>query len=143
MAIRHVRALSFHQVVLRSGLEESMIAFVAEICKEVGFATPQNSPKASNGSLGLVERAHLTVAGLSRTLLSVLSFRYGIELSVYHPTCEWVVRHCSWVHFTQAVNGADKMAAYQRRYGRQYGHAVVPFGETVLWKSPQAHRLKL
>ena len=80
---------------------------------------------------------------MAHTLLADVAHRYHVEMGITHPLCEWAIRLCAWLHATHAVNGTDKQTAFQRRYGRQYLHSTVPFGETLLWKSALAHQLKL
>ena len=70
VAVRHVRMLGFPKISIRCDPEASTLAFTTAMCQEISTASPQSSPKGSKGSLGLVERAHLTVTVLARTMLA-------------------------------------------------------------------------
>ena len=114
--VRYLQSLGVEKVSLRSDSEEAIAAFVRRVCEDVPSASPQLTPVGSKGSLGMCERAHQTIQGLSRTMISQIEHEYDVKLGISHPIFEWVVRHAGWVHFTQAVNGPDRQTAFFRRF---------------------------
>eukprot|EP00971_Amphidinium_carterae_P209251 4150902-Amphidinium_carterae.1 len=71
----------------------------------------------NNGSNGMVERLHLELQGMFRT-----------------------IRHVAWLTDRLLINQRDQKTLYQRHYQRLYQRPLVQFGECVLWKDPHKQR---
>ena len=57
-----------------------------------------------------------------------------------HPLMPWMIRHAAWLINRYLVH-SDGLTSYQRRWERDYKHAICEFGETVLYRLP-AKQLK-
>eukprot|EP00969_Alexandrium_andersonii_P339828 15021909-Alexandrium_andersonii.AAC.1 len=90
-------------------------------------------PKYSSGSLGLCERTHLTLAGQERTMRLEVESIYGKQLLPSHVLWPWLVRHASWLvaRFHVRSNGRT---AYRDVHDVDYKSAIIPFGETILYR---------
>ncbi len=66
-----------------------------------------------------------------------------MELPAEHPLVEWIVRNTTWLMDRFWPVPGSKDTSFELRNGRQYLSKLVPFAETVMWKDPGQHKLKL
>ena len=64
------------------------------------------------------------------------------ELPTGHPAVAWALRRSGWL-LDRFQPGDDGQTPYYRHHGRNYQNPVLPFAETVLWREPGPHLLKL
>ncbi len=141
--VKFCRSLGFERFHLQGDGEHSIQDLIAAVKEEVPEAMPRETPKAAKTANGSVERCHQTIQGLWRTFRLNVEKRYGISLLTGHPLQRWLVRHASWIHDRFEVKRSDSKTPFQRHQGRDYTSQLVPIAETVLWREPGPHTLKL
>merc|ERR1712086_426135 len=101
-------------------------------CKSTNLV-PYASPKASKGSLGRGERAHLSVQGQMRTFRMHVEKKYCIKMQPSQLLNAWACRHAAWIinRFQPRENGKTP---YFSMRGRNYSGPIVYFGENVMFK---------
>eukprot|EP00971_Amphidinium_carterae_P257442 5110675-Amphidinium_carterae.1 len=90
----------------------------------------------------MVERLHLELQGMFRTIRSCLEDQYRMRIPTHHPSLPWLFRHVSWLRDKFLIDQRDQKTAYQRQYQRLYQRPLVQFGECILWKDPHKQRFK-
>ena len=58
-----------------------------------------------------------------------------------HPLMPWMIRHAVWLINRYLIH-SDGLTSYQRRWERDYKHAICEFGETVLYRVPAKQLIK-
>ena len=53
----------------------------------------------------------------------------------------WMIRHAAWLINRYLIH-SDGLTSYQRRWERDYKHAICEFGETVLYRVPAKQLVK-
>ena len=53
----------------------------------------------------------------------------------------WMIRHAAWLINKYLIH-SDSLTSYQRRWERDYKHAICEFGETVLYRVPAKQLVK-
>merc|ERR1712086_355307 len=101
-------------------------------CKSTNLV-PYASPKASKGSLGRGERAHLSVQGQMRTFRMHVEKKYCIKMQPSHFLNDWACRHAAWIinRFQPRENGKKP---YFSMRGRNYSGPVIDFSENGMFK---------
>ena len=103
-----------------------------------------SSPKNSKGSQGRVERFHRTIEEQCRILISSLNRRYLTTITGDNEAIiQWAIRHAAFLYERFHVSREDKSTPYRRHQARDYGSALVPFGETIMWRDPTGSKYKL
>ena len=141
--IRFCQSLGFERFFIRADSENSSVDVAKAVCEKMTNAQLSKSPIAAKGSLGKCERAHQTIEGLMRTFRSQVHMKYQVELPSSHPIMHWAMRHAAWIHERFTVDSRDHMTAYERHMLRKYAGGLATFGETVVWRQPGQHKLKL
>eukprot|EP00971_Amphidinium_carterae_P186152 3695254-Amphidinium_carterae.1 len=62
----------------------------------------------------MVERLHLELQGMFRTIRSCLEGQYRMKIPTHHPSLSWLFRHVSWF----LIDQRDQKTAYQRQHQR-------------------------
>ena len=140
---QHLRGLGLERGVLQYDQEPALAQLARRATEGLPGWTVRAAHRASKGSNGRAEQAHQIVQGLARTFLHALAAATGAQLPAQHPGAAWALRHAAWVHARFAVTGDDRSTAFSRQHGRHYDGIVLMWGETVLWKEPGPHKLKL
>ncbi|CAK0878447.1 unnamed protein product [Prorocentrum cordatum] len=135
--------LGYEKIIWRTDPESAAADLIRAACHGRDGWTYESSPKESKGSLGLVERTHQDVEGLTRTILLDVESRYGVELPAEFPLIEWIVRHIAWLMDRFWIAPGAGVTPFELQYERQYHSPMVPFAETVMWKEPGPHTFKL
>ena len=99
--------------------------------------------QADKRAHGRVERYHRTAQGIWWCLVLATCTDYKLELPTGHRVLKWALRHASWLHDWLQVHREDGLTSYHRHQGRDYAGQLVPIAETVLWREPGPHKLKL
>ena len=71
------------------------------------------------------------------TLRYAVEAEYGITLHTSHNLWPWLVRYCSFIRCRYAVK-SNQRTAYQDAFDCQYTSPLIPFAETVLFKTPMS-----
>jgi hypothetical protein len=125
-------------IILKTDQEPAILYLVDDISKNrTGAKTiPEEAPKKSSGSNGMVERAVQTVEGQLRTMKSSLDERYMTKISAQHPVVVWM---CDYVGYllNRLEVGRDGKTAYERMKGKKSTVLGIEFGEKVMWKARQ------
>ena len=69
------------------------------------------------------------------TLRYAVEAEYGITLHTSHNLWPWLVCYCSVIRSRYAVK-ANQRTAYQYAFDCQCGSPLIPFAETILFKTP-------
>ena len=108
----------------------------AAAAAKIGNRTLRQTRTYSSNSQGSVERFHRTLFGQGKSLeLVKASYNNNHTINNYHPLTPWMLRHAAWLINRYSVH-SDGHTSYQRRWERDYKHAICEFGETVLYKVP-------
>ena len=129
------------RLIILSVGEHSIFELVRQTSDELPRAKQQVTPTASKGSDGRVEQANRAVEGMTRTIMQCLETRYDVETSKGHPVVQWAIRHAAWL-WKRFQPGEDGLTGY-RQYQRNHQSKTLPFAETVPWRDPGPHMLKL
>jgi hypothetical protein len=123
-------------VIIKSDQEPAIRFLVDDVCKaRTGAKTiPEESPVASKGSNGIVERAVQTIEGQIRALKSQLDERYKIKIDVEHLVVTWLVDYAAYLVNRLEV-GKDGKTSYERSKGKKATVIGIEFGEKLLWKA--------
>ena len=76
--------------------------------------------KGSKGSLGLGERANLTIQEQLRAFREAVSVKYKAEVGPDHVLMGWMVRHCAWVVNHFQVKKSTGRTLYRFIWGKDY-----------------------
>ena len=126
-------------IILKTDQEPAIKYLVDDIMKNrTGAKTiPEESPKKSSGSNGIVERAVQTVEGQIRSMKSALDMRYKTKISAEHPVVVWMCTHAAYL-LNRLEVGRDGKTSYEKSKGKKAKVLGIEFGEKVLWKARPA-----
>ena len=94
-------------------------------------------PRYSSQSLGTMGAFQKLLRGDVLTLRYAVEAEYGITLHTSHNLWPWLVRYCSFIRCRYAVK-SNQRTAYQDAFDCQYTSPLIPFAETVLFKTPMS-----
>jgi hypothetical protein len=128
----------FSEIIVKSDQEPAMMAIVTEIAKErakkgAKGTIPENSPRYSSGSNGVVERAIGSAVAQMRVMRSALEDRLEILLGSKHAAWAWMAEYGGYLLNRQEV-GHDGKTSYERNKGKKGKVSGIEFFEGVLWK---------
>eukprot|EP00971_Amphidinium_carterae_P298419 5929492-Amphidinium_carterae.1 len=137
-----IQSLGIPSGVVQSDSEHSALAVSKVAVEPIAGWTTRQTPLSSKGSNGMVERLHLELQGMFRTVRSCPEEQYRMKIPTHHPCLPWLFRHVSWLRDRFLVDQRDQKTAYQRQYQRLYDNQrpLVQFGECILWKDPHKQR---
>ena len=109
---------------------------------KVGNITVRQTPTYSTKSQGSVERFQRTLRGQVKSLREQVKASYNNHMiHNHHPLMLWMIRHAAWLINRYLVH-SDGLTSYQRRWERDYKHAICEFGETVFHRVPAKQLVK-
>ena len=109
---------------------------------KIGNITVRQTPTYSSNSQGSVERFHRTLFGQVKSLREQVKASYNNHMiGNNHPLMPWMIRHAAWLINRYLIH-SDGLTSYQRRWERDYKHAICEFGETVLYRVPAKQLVK-
>ena len=94
-------------------------------------------PRYSSQSLGSMGAFQKLLRGDVLTLRYAVEAEYGMTLHTSHNLWPWLVRYCSFIRCRYAVK-SNQRTAYQDAFDCQYTSPLIPFAETVLFKTPMS-----
>ena len=130
--------LGWKKITLMSDNENPVTALAEKLQRRMGYDKVQlkNSPKYSPASKGVAETINQILAGKIRTWLSALSREYGQEVSVNHQIFPWLCKYVAWARTRfHKIRGVTPFHVVE---GHEYSSELVPFGETVMARWPDA-----
>lgn len=132
-----IRGLGYKRVVARSDNENSVLALLKEVSKEMPEVefVPKSSIEGDHQQNGLAEVAVREVKGQARVLKSHLESNYGRRMDPKEPILAWIVRHAANV-INRGRIGPDGQTPEQRRVGKKWSRPTVVFGEQVFYRPP-------
>ena len=109
---------------------------------KIGNITVRQTPTYSSNSQGSVERFHRTLFGQVKSLREQIKASYNNHMiGNNHPLMPWMIRHAAWLINRYLIH-SDGLTSYQRRWERDYRHAICEFRETVLYRVPAKQLVK-
>ena len=122
-------------IVVKSDQEPAIEVLIKDLVQaRRGAATVvEQSPVASSGSNGVVERAIQGVEGLVRTLKCACEARWGVQLRPDEKTVVFLAEYAACL-INKLEVGTDGKTAWERSRGKRGVVMAVEFGERVLWK---------
>ncbi len=78
-----------------------------------------------------------------RTFRTKVHVKYAVELPSSHPLMQWAMRHAAWVRERFTVDSREHATAYERHMLCKHISGLATPGETVVWRQPGQHKLKL
>ena len=94
-----LQRLGLDRVTLRTDGEPSTTRLARAVAAvRPGGTRLEEAPKHSSASICCVERAHRTVQGQTRTLVSHAEVLHGLAFPHTHPVWVWAVRHAAWLY---------------------------------------------
>ena len=143
-----IRELGHPRVCLQSDGEPAILSYAAAVRDRVvadGLAqqvSVQASPRGDHQANGGAERTVQTLRGIARVLLSQIKTKTGEHIGPSSQWWPWAVRHAAWSYNRFHIRKDTRCTAYAKVRHRNYGQAVLPFGEQVLARRPGAHLQK-
>eukprot|EP00971_Amphidinium_carterae_P044042 866611-Amphidinium_carterae.2 len=140
--VNFIDSLGVQRVVLRSDNEEVCKLIGARVkAKRTQHTEVTYAPRYSSQSKGTVENYIQRMQGQIRTMRLELECKYG-AFGCEHGILPWLVRHAAsaWNWYHRKVNGRT---AHEDAFNQPFGHRVVPFGETILFRAPMSHTGRL
>ena len=95
----------------------------------------EEAPRYSSQSLGHMGAFQKLLRGDVLTQRYAIEAEYGMTLHASHNLWPWLVRWCSFLR-SRFVVKANQRTAYQDAFDCAYSSPLLPFGETVLFKTP-------
>ena len=129
---------AYIDIIIRCDQEPAILALREDIsrsraqlfqCKSL----PEESPKESHASNGIVERAVKSVEAQIRVMRSAFEERVGRKLEEGEPIYGWMVEYAA-VLLNRYELGHDGKSAYERCRGKRSKLFGLEFGEIILWK---------
>ena len=139
----YLKSLGAPKLVVQCDPENAAARIIQDAAAKVPGCTTRETPRASKGSNGRVERLHAYVEGLTATWRSDLEERYQASIPLEHPIHPWIVRHCAWTKDRYQIDRDDNMTSYERQFERTYASKMLPLGETVMYRYPGPNASKL
>jgi hypothetical protein len=123
------------ELIFKSDGERAIVAVREALARyHGGKITPELAPKGESSSNGRVEEAGKTVRGLVKVLKDQMEHKTHMTIESSDVIMQWLVRWAAMM-YSRYKTGADGKTAYQRQKGKPCRTEVVPFGETVMYKS--------
>ena len=119
--------------IIQCGNEPTLKTVATGAAAKIGNITVRQTPTYSSNSQGSVERFHRTLFGQVKSLREQVKASYSNHMiHNNHPLMPWMIRRAAWLINRYLVH-SDGLTSYQRRWERDYKHAICEFGETVLY----------
>ena len=139
----YLRSLGFSKFIVQCDPENAMWRVIQDASAQIPGCSCRETPVASKGSNGRVERLHAYVEGMTCTWRTHLEEKYKVGIQIEHAINPWIVRHCSWTKDRYQADKADGMTAFERQFDKVYQNKMVPLGETVMYRFPGPNQCKL
>ena len=111
---------------LQCDQENSIIAIIKAVIREVGGLKFRLATKGSSQTQGSVERFHETLDGQGRALRIHVEMAYGVSITSRDPITSWIVRHAAWL-LNRYLLHDDGLTSYQRRWQRSFQMSICEF----------------
>ena len=94
---------------------------------KIGNITVRQTPTYSSNSQRSVERFHRTLFGQVKSLREQVTASYNNHMiGNNHPLMPWMIRHAAWLINRYLIH-SDGLTSYQRRWERDYKHAICQY----------------
>ena len=128
--------------IIQCDNEPTLKTIATGAAAKIGNITVRQTPTYSSNSQGSVERFHRTLFGQVKSLREQVKASYNNHMiGNNHPLMPWMIRHAAWLINRYLIH-SDGLTSYQRRWERDYKHAICEFGETVLYRVPAKQLVK-
>eukprot|EP00971_Amphidinium_carterae_P046120 907881-Amphidinium_carterae.1 len=87
-----IQSLGLPSGVIQSDSEQSALAVSRVAVKPIAGWSTRKTPLNSKGSNGMVERLHLELQGMFRTVRSCLEEQCKMKIPTHHPSLPWLFR---------------------------------------------------
>ena len=125
-------------IIIKTDQEPAICFLVKDIVRERGDekrcrTIVEQSPVASSGSNGLVERAVQSIEGHIRVMKLALGARLGLKVDAEANVVSFMAEHAAYL-LNRLEVGKDGKTAYQRVKGKSATVLGIEYGEKVLYK---------